>query len=150
MVLPKKSKLILVIVTLLPALYAVNYFVTPDLVGVIKLEERCRPLGKLKFNSGIWKQATPSSGKRFEMVDDLLAAVTLINLDTNQVENLLGEPDIVSDQQGEIQFVYVLGDQRKYPARSIWFPCLFANLDRWMLEVRLRNEKVYFARVFFT
>lgn len=150
MALSKRSKLLLVAVALLPALYAVNYFVTPDLVGITKLEEQCRPHGQLKCDSETWKQTAPTSGKRFEMVDDLLAAGALISLDASQVESLLGKADIVSDQQGEKQFVYVLGDQRAYPARSIWFPRLFANLDRWMLEVRLRNGKAYFAKVFFT
>ncbi|MCX8156728.1 MAG: hypothetical protein N3J91_09825 [Verrucomicrobiae bacterium] len=150
MALPKKLKLLLGGLVLLPTLYAANYFVTPNLIGVTKLEERCRPRGKLKFDSETWKQAAPTSGRRFEMVDDLLKADTLFNLDANQVENLLGKADIVSDQQGEKQFVYVLGDQRAYPARSIWFPRLFANRDRWMLEVRLRNGKVSFAKVFFT
>jgi hypothetical protein len=150
MVFSKKLKLLLGGLVLLPTLYVVNYFVTPDLIGVTKLEERCRPRGKLKFDSEAWKQAAPTSGKRFEMVDDLLKRDTLLNLDANQVENLLGKADITSEQQGEKRFVYVLGDQRAYPARSIWFPRLFANLDRWMLEVRLRNGKVFFVKVFFT
>ena len=146
----KRLKLFLVAVAWLLTLYAINYFVTPDLVGIVKLEERCRPRGKLKFDSGTWKNATPASGKRFEMVDDLLAEGALTNVDANQIEGLLGKADIVTNQQGEQQLVYMLGDQRAFPASSIWFPYLFANLDRWMLEIRLRNGKAYFAKVFFT
>jgi hypothetical protein len=148
--LSKKSKLVLVGLASLAALYAVNYFVTPDLIGVVKLEEHCRPRGKLKFDSENWKQAAPTSGKRFEMVDNLLASGLLLNLDATQVETLLGKADIVSDQQGEKQFVYLLADQRAFPAKSVFFPGFFANLDQWMLEIRLRDGKTYLARVFFT
>jgi len=106
---------------LLPTLYAMNYLVTPDLIGVTKLDELCRPRGKLKFDSETWKQAPSTSGIRFEMVDDLLKTDAFLNLDANQVKSLLGNADIVSNVQDEKQFVYMLGDQRACQARSIWF-----------------------------
>ena len=84
------------------------------------------------------------------MVDDLLARRVVIGLDRNQVEKLLGTPDLVNERGGEEYLFYILGDQRDYPAKSIWFPGVFPNNDRWMLEIRLGNGKVYLANVFFT
>lgn len=84
------------------------------------------------------------------MVDDLLASKRVINLDSTQIEKLLGKPDLVSDKDGEELLFYILGDQRAHPSKSVWFPGLFPNNDRWMLEIRLRQGKAYAARVFFT
>jgi hypothetical protein len=150
MTLSRRSKQVLMGLAFLAALYAANYSLTPELVGVVKLEEHCRPRGQLEFDSESWKQTSPASGKRFEMVDSLLESGSLLNLDATQIETLLGKADIVSDQQAEKQFVYLLADQCAFPAKSLFFPGLFANLDQWWLEIRLRDGKTYLARVFFT
>lgn len=147
--LPKKPSMLLAAALLLLILYGLNYFVTPDMVGIANLEVSCRPRGNLDFDPDEWKQLLPLSGKRYEMVDNLLADRAIINLDANQIEKLLGKPDLVGDKEDRL-FFYILGDQRAYPSKSIWFPGLFPNHDRWMLELRIRNGKAHSARVFFT
>jgi hypothetical protein len=148
--LTKSVRILLLAALLLPGVYVLNYFLTPDLVGIAELEVNCRPPGKARFDSDIWRQASISSGKRYEMVDDLLASKRIINLDSTQIEKLLGKPDLVSNKDGEELLFYILGDQRTHPSKSVWFPGLFPNNDRWMLEVRLRQKKASAARVFFT
>ncbi len=84
------------------------------------------------------------------MVDSLLASKVLLGADELRLSGLLGAPESTSKQDGTKSYYYFLADQRQYPARSIWFPGLFANLDRWMFEVRLRDGRVVLARVYFT
>jgi hypothetical protein len=150
MTLSKSSKRLLATLFLAALFYVMNYFVTPDVVGVARLEEHFRPRGKSKFISQFWKEARAGSGHRFEMVDDLIKGNSLMGLDLNQVKDLLGNPDLFTNHQSENELFYMLADQKMYPAKSIWFPGLFANQDRWMLQVRLRNGKVFLAKVFFT
>lgn len=153
-----RLKPIFLLLVSIAGLYGLNYLITPSLVGE-RLELTFRPRFILSFDSDVWKRSGPTTwkptfgfpyGKRCEMVDSLLATRSLINLETNKVEDLLGKPDTASEQGTEAQFFYVLGDQKDYPAKSIWFPRLFRNLDRWMLEIRFRNGKVYFVEAFFT
>jgi hypothetical protein len=145
----KKSQLLL-LATIVPLLlYGLNYFLLPDLVGITSLEVRCRPRGKLRFDSHTWK-ISPSTGKRYEMVDDLVAARFINNLDAEQIEGLLGKPDFTSAKENEVFLFYILGEQKAYPSKSFWFPGLFPNQDQWMLEIRLRNGRAYSANVFFT
>jgi hypothetical protein len=143
---------------LVAALYFANYFVTPAIVGE-KLETCFRPHLSSVFDSNAWKQAdqrAPTNaisipyGKRYEMVDNLLASKLLLGADELRLRELLGAPESTSEQSGTKRFYYFLADQRQYPARSILFPGLFANLDRWMFEVLLRDGKVVLARVYFT
>lgn len=146
----QKAKIVLKVLIILVGLYMVNYIVTPNLIGIVNLELYCRPRGKLKFDSEIWKQAEPASRTRYEMVDDLLDSGLLRNLDVTQIEGLLGKPDLVSDVDGEKLLVYYLAYQRDYPSKSVFFPYIFSNFDQWMLEIRIRNGKCYLAKVFFT
>jgi hypothetical protein len=143
---------------LVAAIYLINYFVTPCIVGE-KLETCFRPHRNSAFDSNTWKKADPRLqskgaaafyGKRFDMVDSLLRSKALLGVDEQRLSELLGAPESASEQNGTKSYYYFLADQRQYPARSIWFPGLFANLDRWMLEVRLRDGKVVLARVYFT
>lgn len=140
------------------ALYLINYFVTPCIVGE-NLETCFRPHRNSAFDSKTWKEADPRLaskgasafyGRRFEMVDSLLASKVLLGADELRLSGLLGAPESTSKQDGTKSYYYFLADQRQYPARSIWFPGLFANLDRWMFEVRLRDGRVVLARVYFT
>lgn len=136
--------------TLLLALYAGNYFLTPDIVGITQLEAFYRPRGHSEFNSERWKRNGSASKQRYEMVDQLVASRLLVGLHTGNVEQLLGKPDLVGNDQGRLRFLYFLGDQRTHPATSILFPCMFRNLDRWMLEIQIFDGKVLQAKVIFT
>ena len=140
------------------AAYLANYFITPVVVGE-KLEIYFRPHGSAAFDSGAWKQADPRTrqaggtvpyGRRYEMVDSLLDSKMLLGANEQRVRDLLGTPESTSEKDGRKGLYYFLGDQRQYPSRSIWFPCLFTNQDRWMLEVVLRDAKVIIARVYYT
>lgn len=131
--LSKNVRILILAALLLPGVYALNYFVTPDLVGIAELEVSCRPRGTARFDSDIWRQASASSGNRYQMVDDLLATEKVIGLDSTQIAKLLGKPDLVSDKDGEKLLFHILGDQRTHPSKSVWFPGLFPNNDRWML-----------------
>jgi hypothetical protein len=143
---------------LVAALYLANYFVTPAVVGE-QLEISFRPHLRSLFDPRTWKKAGPEIpatpahvhyGKRFEMVDDLMRSGLLAGAREQRVMELLGTPESTGEQSGTKSFYYFLADQRQYPARSIWFPGVFANLDRWMFEVRFRNGRVVLARVYFT
>ena len=74
--------------TLLAALYALNYFVTPEVIGVTRLEELARPRGRLDFNASRWQELRQAPGQRYEMVDSLLSAKVLIGVDTTQVRSM--------------------------------------------------------------
>ena len=132
------------------AMYLINAIVTPQLFDLTNLEINCRPKGKLQFDSPSWKSATPASGKRYEMVDDLLASSKLHGLDENLVTQLLGSPNSAYQASSEKTFVYHLARQRDYPAKSNWFPAGFPNHEAWMLEIVLHHGKVVSVRVFFT
>lgn len=146
----KNAKRFIVVVVCLLFFYFLNYIITPSIVGEIRLEELCRPRGNLKFSSDIWRQSDAISGKRFEMVDDLLKSGLIIGLNETQVDKLLGRADIASSQLGERQLTYQLGFQRDYPVRSVWFPYCFPNQDQWKLEICIRKGKVYLAKVYVT
>jgi hypothetical protein len=140
------------------ALYLTNYLVTPAIVGE-ELEIVFRPHLNMAFDSTTWKRADPRAplteltlfyGKRYEMVDSLLRSKLLLDTNEQRVRELLGDPESTSEGRGTKSLYYFLADQRQYPARSIWFPGLFSNLDRWMFEVLLRDGRVVAARVYFT
>lgn len=162
-------------------LYGVNYVVTPQLVGPARLEAHARPRGAERFDAKTWEKSgwladkvgarTPGSlyGKRYEMVDDLLAVHLFVGMEAAQVRAMLGEPDAgivdkkyllaTPDPYGGHQlnpvkeilestdsiaiWAYHLAHQRQYPARSLWFPGFFANGDHWKLLVGMRNGKVF-------
>ena len=84
------------------------------------------------------------------MVDDLLASKTIMGRSLSQLEEMLGEPDLVRETEDVKLLFYMLGDQRMHPSSSIWFPRLFPNNDRWFLEIRLDQGKARAAKVFFT
>jgi hypothetical protein len=135
--------------------YTANYFITPSVIGV-NLELHFRPHENAKFDSQTWKRASPVSieanelyGRRYEMVDDLLTSQLPIGTVEERVVVLLGPPEMTEVSQGTKRLFYVLADQRSYPARSFWFPRLFANLDRWMLEIRIRDGRVILSRLYF-
>lgn len=135
---------------ILIGLYGINYFVTPEMVGVAKLEICCRPRGQMKFDAEHWGRTTPTSGERYAMVDDLLVTKAIINLDAEHIERLLGKPDLITEKEDERLLFYILGYQMAQPSRSIWWPGRFPNQDKWMLEIQLRGGRAYSARVFFT
>jgi len=163
---------------LLLGLYALNYLVTPLIVGEVRLESRCRPRFNLKFDSQVWKTSglipdgrlgkqSPSYGRRYEMVDDLLASQISIGMEERQIRAILGEPDggivdkksilgspdpygvrrlnptkeILESPDDIAYWSYHLASQWQYPARSIWFPKMFFNFDRWMLVIKITNRK---------
>lgn len=149
MVAPTKKQLPIFVALALAALFGLNYVITPTLVGENKLEEFFRPRRESKFDSASWKDPSPASGKRYEMVDDLLVSQRLMGLRETDLNGLLGEADSTGDEGGDKLLVYHLAKQRDYPAKSVWFPGFFPNHEAWMLEVRLRNGNVSVARVFF-
>ena len=149
MVAPTKKQLPIFVALALAALFGLNYVITPALVGENRLEEFFRPRGESKFDSALWKDSSPVTGKRYEMVDDLLSSQRLAGLIEADVKGLLGEADSNGDEGGDKLLVYHLAKQRDYPAKSVLFPGFFPNHEAWMLEVRLRNGNVSSARVFF-
>jgi hypothetical protein len=146
----------IVLVVSLAIAYTLNFFLTPLLVGE-RLELYFRPHFGSKFDSEVWRLTGPKSwkpggphyGSRYEMVDDLLGSGRVVGMAEDSLLTMLGTPELADSKAGEKRLFYVLGDQRTYPARSIWFPGWFANLDRWMLQVELRDGKACSARVFF-
>jgi hypothetical protein len=146
-----KLRQALLVAGLLPVAYGLNYLVTPAVVGEARLEVMCRPRGALRFDAGAWRRAAPASGVRYEMVDDLLArSGEFVGVAGEKVREQLGKPDLLGARRDDESVFYMLGDQRAHPAKSIWFPGLFANQDRWLLELRVRNGRVCGFKVFFT
>jgi hypothetical protein len=167
------------IVALLVGLYVSNYLLTPILVGEARLEAYFRPHSSQTFDSIAWNESgvvpdgklgkqSPSYGKRYEMVDDVLKTRISVGMDAGQLKAILGNPDggivdkkmlktlgnqygisnaspekEILESPGSIAYwSYHLAYQWQYPARSIWFPRRFLNFDRWMLTVKIRNGKV--------
>jgi len=116
---------------------------------VTKLESFFRPKGKLQFDSNKWKQKQPSSwGERYEMVDDLLRKQLRPGLNRQQVDDLLGKPDVDAPRgAGEVELSYSLASQKDYPARSVLFPGRLENLELWILLLRFRDGKLYSMEV---
>lgn len=127
------------------AVYAANWMFTPEVVSVTKLESIFRPKGKLPFDSNKWKQKQASSwGERYQMVDDLLRKQLRVGLTRQEVENLLGKPDVDAPRgDGELELSYSLASQKDYPARSVLFPGRLENLELWILLLRFRDGRLY-------
>jgi hypothetical protein len=167
------------VITLLVGLYILNFLVTPMLVGEVRLESYFRPHFRQKFDSKVWNESglipdgrlgKPSSfyGRRYEMVDDLVASHISIGMEGKQIRAVLGDPDggildkksilaspdpyglhhskpdkeIMESPDSIAFWAYHLSYQWQYPARSMWFPRMFANFDRWMLVIKLTNGRV--------
>lgn len=145
------------IVVLIVALYGLNYFLLPVIVGE-KLETYFRPKYDRPFDSEIWKQAglgatantNQNFGLRYEMLDNLISTKLSPSVEEVQLDSLLGNPDSIAFVVGDKCLFYALGDQRQYPAKSILFPFRFSNFDRWMLEIRLRNGRIASWKIFYT
>jgi hypothetical protein len=132
-------------------LYCANYFVTPEIVGVTKLEQFFRPKRATPFDSNNWKAASPTSGERFKMVDELLKRRILQGRSRREIVELLGSPSIGTPANGiEVQMLYPLASQKDYPAHSFWFPGRLHNLEVWILLLRFREGRVYLAEVIAT
>ncbi|MGA4579899.1 hypothetical protein [Limisphaera sp. VF-2] len=137
------------VVITLTLLYGANWFLTPEIVGIRKLESAFRPKGKRQCDSQKWKQKEPSSwGERYEMVDDLLRKHLHSGLTREEVEGLLGKPDVEAIRgDGELELSYSLASQKDYPARSVLFPGVLQNLELWVLLLRFRGGQLYSAEV---
>jgi len=130
----------------LAVLYCMNWLFTPEIVGIVKLEEFYRPKGRLKFDPEKW--CAPSYfGQRYEMVDDLLQRCLPLGLSREEVESLLGPPHLVQLLEEDTLVWYELGWRRDYPSRSIFFPGRLINVETWLLELRFRDGRLYAARV---
>ena len=179
---PGVAKLIFFFAILL-LLYALNYFVTPIILGVRALESSFRPGSSQPFDSKVWKDSglilnggigkwSPSYGRRYAMIDDLLAKHLVVGMEASDVSRILGNPDAgltdkreleaelsaVGNQSGLFDrspakeilrspddiayWAYHLGSQQQYPARSMWFPGVFANGEGWKLLVKIKDGKV--------
>lgn len=147
---PQKTRFFAIVSVAVLLIYCLNYFLTPCFVGVKRLESFFRPRGTEKFNSQTWKFASPFSGERYQMADDLIQSRILLHRDRADVETLLGKPDLIYEQEGETHYTYTLGGQRKIPVRSVWFPGWFANIDRWLLDIRFINGKVCGMKLYAT
>lgn len=145
----KRARVIGKAVAVLLALYAVNYLLTPRIVGPHRLEVWFRPKGAAQFDRAVWASRLGTSGRRYEMVDDLLKTYLRPGLTREQVEDLLGKPDGAEEKEGEVCVYYSLARQRDYPARSILFPGRFWNWEVWVLRIRFREGRVYEANVIF-
>lgn len=84
------------------------------------------------------------------MVDDLLGAQLWIGRSQQEIEDLLGKPDLDSVlRSGERVWHYSLGSQKDYPARSILFlfPGVLQNVELWVLELRFQDGRLCSAQV---
>ena len=133
----------------LVVLYGANWMFTPEVVSVTKIESFFRPKGKLQFDSNKWKQKQASSwGERYGMVDDLLRKQLRLGLSRQEVEDLLGKPDVDAPRgAGELELSYNLASQKDYPARSILFAGRLGNSELWILLLRFRDGRLYSIEV---
>lgn len=133
----------------LPILYLANWSVTPEIVGVRRLESYFRPKGQMLFDSVVWKRKSPGfSTQRYEMVDDILSKRLQLGLDRRAVEAILGEPDLAAVRSvTEVELSYNLASQEDYPARSFFFPWRLGNLELWILLLRFRDDRLYSMEV---
>ncbi len=81
------------------------------------------------------------------MVDDLLRRKLLLGRSQEEVKALLGEPGIAAPVDGEPAMYYMLGSQKDFPARSIFFPGRLENLENWTLRIGFREDRAYEAVV---
>jgi hypothetical protein len=155
------------------------YAVFIAFVQPARLAVRFRPHFAEQFNSETWRMSglltngnrgaySQTYGKRYEMVDGLLASKRLNGMDAESVTVLLGVPDAgVIDKQHLLAspdpygghkltpakeilqstnniaiWNYYLAHQYKYPARSIWLPFILDNSEEWILVLEMRDGKV--------
>ena len=177
---------VLGVIAIPAGLFLLNYFITPMIVGERSLEVGCRPCFSQTFDSKIWMESgvipdgklgkeSPSYGKRYEMVDDVLKTRITLGMEEGQVKTILGNPDggvvdkkelkalgnqygifetnpakdILSNSNNIAYWSYELAHQWQYPAKSIWFPRMFLNFDRWKLIIKMQNGKVADAKISF-
>ncbi len=87
------------------------------------------------FDREIWASADYSSGKRNQMVDEILRTRMLIGKSRTEVVALLGEPP-ATDYFSEWDLVYVLGPERE-----------LMSIDSEWLVLRLKDNHVDEARL---
>src|SRR6185295_19560430 len=75
-----------------PALYALNYYLTPKVVGYWPLAVACRPAIEKQFDTAAWSEAEPGDKIRFPMANNLLKAGALNGSSTDEVKTMLGRP----------------------------------------------------------
>ena len=125
-------------------LFALNWVVTPEFVGVTKLESKYRPKMRFPFDAAQWKRTQPSSGERYKMVDTLLEKVIEIGDDFEKVERLLGSPEITEKREsGEVYAHYTLGSQSQFPAHSALFKWRLENSELWVLLLHFKQGKLW-------
>lgn len=106
-------------------IYFGNYFVTPSLLGLERLENLCRPRTRLEFIVNKWKEASFESGDRYRMANDILRHDRLKNLKADEVKELLGEADFVETTRSDFTTYYCLAAQQRFPSKSIFYPNRF-------------------------
>jgi hypothetical protein len=94
---------ILGITSILPALYILNYLITPLIVGEARLESYFRPHSYGRFDAKIWRNSgfvwtqkngeNPLFGERFGMIDDVMRAHVALGIAEAQLREVLGNPD---------------------------------------------------------
>jgi len=125
-----------------PALYALNYYLTPKVVGYWPLAVACRPAIEKQFDTAAWSEAEPGDKIRFPMANNLLKAGALNGSSTDEVKTMLGRPLYEQRFEGGLRWRYLLDSQRDFPAGSWLYPKLFKNSGDWSLVVIFMNDRV--------
>jgi len=125
-------------------------------------------------DEGNIKKDSLTYGRRYAMIDDVMKTLILRGMEDEQVVALLGNPDGIVDKRSILAspdpygsnkinpgkeilespdtiayWSYSLAHQWQYPAKSIWFPKMFINFDRWKLTCKMQNGKVATAEISF-
>src|SRR5690242_18735713 len=115
------------------------------------MDERFRPKPREPFSAQKWGTTRFGDPLRYKMANDLVRSGKLLGMGEAEVRSLLGAPTSEDRVAGELWIGYDLASQRQFPAGCFLLPSwLFMNSDTWLLEVRLKDEKLRTVKIRFT
>lgn len=115
------------------------------------MDEQFRPKPREAFSAQKWRTTRFGDPIRYKMANDLVNSGKLLGMAASEVKSLLGTPTSEDYVSGELWIGYDLVSQKQFPAGCLLLPSfLFMNSDTWLLEVRVRGEKVTAVKIRFT
>ncbi len=124
--------------------YFLNYWLTPMLVGEIRLQVALRPHVYTTLGRD-FQSPRVHSVARYGMVNTALEFSMFEMMGRTATLAFLGEPDVKQSDRGKEVFLYRIATQGVAPVRSILFPGRFKNDRVWTLRLEFEGNSVVSA-----
>lgn len=129
------------------SLFALNYIISPFVIGIPRLEDWLRPREEVPFSASAWSTETFESGLRYPMAQYLISKEKLIGLSKEKIIEQLGKQNYHSTNLNYEVLLYELAPQDMYPADSWLFPKRLLNIGSWMLVIEIKNGVAMSCRI---